>query len=77
MRYRICLGNVAWILAWSAVAMIAPILVSLITGEYEQTVAFSAATIIVGFIAGATLFALRGERPTSSRVELLVTPILG
>ena len=53
MRYRICLGNVAFLLGLAAIVMALPILVSLAVAEYDQTVAFAAATIVTSFIAGA------------------------
>ena len=63
-------------MVWAACAMLVPLLVSLLFGETRQVVAFAASFIVTGFLAGAVLFALRGQQATANRGELLLTPVV-
>jgi trk system potassium uptake protein TrkH len=76
MRYRVCLVNVAWILVYCSIAMVVPGLVALLQLDLTHAIFFVVSAVVTGFVAGATLFTLRGTRQSSERGELILTPVL-
>ena len=76
MRYRICLVNVAWVLAYVAIAMLVPGVIALLGGDLFQAEAFGASAAVTGCVAGAVLFTLRGTDRPQGRAEMVLTPVL-
>jgi len=76
MRYRICLVNLAWILLFTAGAMLVPMLVAFLQADFEHAGYFLTAAMITGFVSGALLFTLKGTHRMPGRGELLLTPVL-
>ncbi|MFN3233780.1 MAG: TrkH family potassium uptake protein [Alphaproteobacteria bacterium] len=76
MRYVTCIISLCWLFLMGAGAMVLTACLGFLLGETNIAVAFLGGAVPAIFVAGATLFAMRGSPQRPARRDLILTPVV-